>query len=222
VRITCLVVVCAACGSDAYSGPTATVTGNVHEYDPDGVQAPIAGAEVCVLDQPSIECAVTDADGNYSLKAPTGETALVISADTYSTSVVAATVGSGTMGSHRLITRSDLLYIASTSGITLKSGLGLVVLQFHGRAGVTTSISPAKGQGPIYFNAQQVPDPSLPETSASGFVAFTNLPEDEYTVAYELAGSTFTIDPPGGWPEGGGARMPVVADAISGMTIAVQ
>ena len=46
----------------------------------------------------------------------------------------------------------------------------------HGDPGATVSATPPLGLGPIYFNRQVIPDPTLSETSVDGGVAWLNLP----------------------------------------------
>jgi hypothetical protein len=222
VRMTCLLL-CAACGADGYSGPTANLAGMVYEYQASGYQAPIPGAKVCVVGEPSIDCANTDMFGKYELRgAPIGETAVVFSAESFTSSVATVTLDADAELSQRLATHNDLLLLSAAAGVTLKAGTGLIVPQFYGLAGATVSISPSKGDGPVYFNAENVPDPSLTSTTKSGLVAFGNLPPGEYTVTYEHPAATFRLDLPWAWSDGDGARTRVIADAISGFTVFIE
>src|SRR5213078_791283 len=56
----------------------------------------------------------------------------------------------------------------------------------HGDPGAVVSISPAIGfpasLGPVYFNADVAPDPTLTSTSVDGGVLFGNLADGSYTI----------------------------------------
>lgn len=64
----------------------------------------------------------------------------------------------------------------------------------HGEAGVTVQLDPPlpAEHGPVYFNADVVPDLSLSETSDDGGVAYTNVPPGEYTLVGTKDGAAFT------------------------------
>jgi hypothetical protein len=64
----------------------------------------------------------------------------------------------------------------------------------HGEAGVTVQLDPPlpPAHGPVYFNADVVPDLALTETSDDGGVLYTNVPPGEYTLVGTKAGATFT------------------------------
>lgn len=54
----------------------------------------------------------------------------------------------------------------------------------HGEAGATVSLAPAVDavHGPVYFNAQVIPQADLSETSEDGGVLYTNLAPGSYTL----------------------------------------
>ena len=64
----------------------------------------------------------------------------------------------------------------------------------HGEAGVTVQLDPPLPpvHGPVYFNADVIPDLSLSETSDDGGVVYTNVPPGEYTLVGSKDGATFT------------------------------
>lgn len=64
----------------------------------------------------------------------------------------------------------------------------------HGEAGVTVQLDPPlpPEHGPVYFNADVIPDLSLSETSDDGGVVYTNVPPGEYTLVGTKDGATFT------------------------------
>jgi hypothetical protein len=73
----------------------------------------------------------------------------------------------------------------------------------HGDPGATVSISPAvpfpASLGPVYFNADVSPDPTLTSTSVDGGVLFGNLGAGSYTVTaskapFSYAALTFVIE----------------------------
>jgi hypothetical protein len=63
----------------------------------------------------------------------------------------------------------------------------------HGEAGATVAIDPAlpAEHGPVYFNAQVIPDPDLTETSEDGGILYTNVPPGTYTIRASKEGVTF-------------------------------
>lgn len=63
----------------------------------------------------------------------------------------------------------------------------------HGEAGATVTIEPSlpAEHGPIYFNAQVIPQPDLTETSEDGGVLYTNVPPGTYTMHASKDGVTF-------------------------------
>jgi hypothetical protein len=63
----------------------------------------------------------------------------------------------------------------------------------HGEAGATVTIDPPlpPERGPIYFNAQVIPQPDLVETSDDGGVLYTNVPPGTYTLRASKEGVTF-------------------------------
>jgi hypothetical protein len=63
----------------------------------------------------------------------------------------------------------------------------------HGEAGAIVTIEPAlpPERGPIYFNAQVIPQLDLVETSEDGGVLYTNVPPGTYTLHASKMGVTF-------------------------------
>jgi hypothetical protein len=62
----------------------------------------------------------------------------------------------------------------------------------HGDPGALAFASPAPEIGPIYFNRQVIPDPTLTQTSVDGGVAWLNLPVDQtYHVTAAKGGVTY-------------------------------
>jgi len=65
----------------------------------------------------------------------------------------------------------------------------------HGDPGAVVSIAPAIGfptsLGPVYFNADVAPDPTLTSTSVDGGVLFGNLAAGSYTITASKAPFTY-------------------------------
>ncbi len=63
----------------------------------------------------------------------------------------------------------------------------------HGEAGATVTIDPAlpPEHGPIYFNAQVIPQKDLTETSEDGGILYTNVPPGTYVLRASKAGVEF-------------------------------
>jgi len=64
----------------------------------------------------------------------------------------------------------------------------------HGEEGATVTLDPPlpPEYGPIYFNSDVIPDPSLTETSDDGGVLFINVPPGEYVWTAHKPGVEFT------------------------------
>ncbi len=80
--------------------------------------------------------------------------------------------------------------IASTVtrvGVSLYDGVA------HGEAGATVTITPSlpAEHGPVYFNANVIPQKDLVETSADGGVLYTNVPPGTYVLRASKAGVDF-------------------------------
>ena len=197
------------CKADCSGLRVASVQGDAIPFDkgPDGR---IAGATVSVLERPELQV-VTGADGKFRfddlpvdadvtlvMKHPDYHeiqtathvlpdeglervTFQAVSHDIYD--VLAGVVG---------ITPDEGKYCQMVTTVT-RVGKSIYDAGAHGEAGVQVTLDPPlpAENGPIYFNAQVIPDASLTETSEDGGVLFVQVPPGEYTWTASKAGATF-------------------------------
>lgn len=90
------------------------------------------------------------------------------------------------------ITPDEAKYCQMVTTVT-RVGKSVYDAGAHGEAGVLVTLDPPlpAENGPIYFNAQVVPDASLTETSEDGGVLFVQVPPGEYTWTASKAGAEF-------------------------------
>lgn len=87
----------------------------------------------------------------------------------------------------------DLTRCQLVTTITRKGGT-ILAPGAHGEAGVTVSITPGlpKESGPIYFDANVLPDKTLTESTEDGGVLYVNVPVGKYVLHGEKDGATLT------------------------------
>lgn len=187
----------------------ATVEGDAIPFDggPDGR---IAGATVSILEFPGIQV-VTAADGHFKFEdLPVGaDITLVMDHPDYHP-IQTGTHVLPDAGLQRLtfqavtptiyaalaaivqITPDEARYCQIVTTVT-RVGKSIYDAGAHGEAGVVVTLDPPlpAEQGPVYFNAQVIPDRSLTESSEDGGVLFTQVPPGEYTWTGAKAGATF-------------------------------
>jgi hypothetical protein len=203
----CLPLVLASCGDDDES-VLVQVSGNAFAFAPPGFPGSgrIEGATVSVLEMPEVITTTGDdgfflfgdlpagADVTFVLEAagfPVAHTKTFQLPDndvervTFQVPTDALFEGLGALAGVEL--DPDKCQIASTVTVIGKS---LYDPGPHGEAGAIVTIEPAvdPDQGPIYFNEDVLPDPSLTESSGDGGVAFVNVDPGEYVVAATKAG----------------------------------
>lgn len=90
------------------------------------------------------------------------------------------------------VTPDETKYCQMVTTVT-RVGKSIYDAGAHGEAGVVVTLDPPLPieQGPIYFNTQVIPDPSLTETSDDGGVLFAQVPPGEYTWTATKVGAEF-------------------------------
>lgn len=194
---------------------TITLSGAVYAFaeGPNTIGSTLAGVTVCVLDTDA--CQKTRADGRYTIVVPRGEPfGVSYEADGYHSVI---RLGQWDMdvpllGATTLFTieRSEVAVEASGGDPTRIAETGMV--HFVGltenpsgfdllRAGVTVTLEPNAGVGPVYVDETGSPAPGLSMTSAAGWGLFVNVPEGEYVVRFSDSGVVCDdTHPLGGWP----------------------
>ena len=179
------------------------IKGTAYSFDN---QAPIAGATIEARGAPGA-VAISDSRGHYRLDVPAGRKVTpFIEAEGYHGIFLQ------TFTTHRRTLRrvnfqvptdrtyfalaallhvkldpnGDLRHCAIVSTVSTKAISALSFREFvaygaHGVPGATAGTSP-RLPGPIYFNDNVIPDPSLTETSTDGGVIWTEVPRGTYRV----------------------------------------
>jgi hypothetical protein len=221
-----VVLFATACGEPEYTGPTVHVHGVVHEYRTVGLRPVTPDIDVCVYDEPSMPCSISDAEGIYALDVPVGETGLVYRGELFVTGVGVLTTVEGQdieLYDSSVLSRTDLKLLTGIAGVTLELGTGILAFEIGQTPGVIAHLDPPAGVGPVYHNNDNLPDPTQIATTYDARGEYANLPPGNYTVTFQRLNTTFTArSPGGGWPRPGGAAFPVVADAITGIGVDVH
>ncbi|MEZ4444192.1 MAG: hypothetical protein R3B72_34285 [Polyangiaceae bacterium] len=170
--------------SGGFSGETITV----HVLTEDAVQmTPVPGVKICVEDVP-LPCVTTDDQGEGDVQVPADArvwASLVL--DGYVSALVGALTESEDLDLKAPMIRTQLAStIASTADVTLdptRGHLGLVALRHPEKVGgsntpqpdVGFSLSPSSGDGPLYVNTLNIPDPNLMKTGEAGGALWFNV-----------------------------------------------
>jgi len=203
---TVLVALAAACNTPSNGGSdagTQAVSGTVLEAS-NG--APIANAQLCILDHPEVKCALTDGSGAYSLDLPVLATALDVAVN----ATAAGHLGFTGLVEEPPATDGGVIWFATiwltsdASATDLFADAGLVypdpgkafvllsVFSSNGAAvvGETATLSPDTGAGPIYLDASGSPEPSLTSLTSDGYLLFGGLTPGKIEIT--LAGNPCT------------------------------
>ena len=197
------------CKDDCTGLRVATVEGDAIPFD-DGPDGRIAGAEVSILEYPDIKL-LTGPDGKFKFEGlPVGaDITLVMHHPDYHP-IQTATHTLPDQGLQRVtfqavtpaiygalagivgITPDDTKYCQMVTTVT-RVGKSIYDPGAHGEAGVTVTLDPPlpAANGPIYFNAQVIPEKALTETSDDGGVLYAQVPPGEYTWTASKPGATF-------------------------------
>jgi hypothetical protein len=149
--------------------------------------APIVNALICIVDRSEIPCASSRGDGSYTLNLPAWTTpvdfAFNVKAAGHlgSTGLVHETPGSWVWLSDPLYNDDAAAELMDPAGFTYPAGgkAFVLVAMFSGSGGaavgLTASISPATGVGPVYLDPTGRPDPTLAAVTSNGYALFGNL-----------------------------------------------
>ena len=222
-------------GGDASAPEVIRLSGSVYEAKLGPERRFIAGAKVCILDHPAIGCATTNAQGEYTMTFP---------AFASSTRFIMHFTAAGHLGSVRPAEYTSTPELVSTSwpsGVPLRAddeakdlatkagftypapGTGFIDLRLSGGLaseiidGVTATLTPSSGTGPIYTSASGDPDPSLTRTVASNFIRFGNVAPGPVTITVNPGARTCNTPEKisGAWPASGANTLPLVVAAGS-------
>ena len=189
---------------------------------------PLEGIECCL--DGTTKCATTDAAGAATLRGVPASTmvSLTCTRAGYVTRHSQFTTGLANIGGgESLFSDSLLVSWAQAAGVTLDPTKAFVFVQgaFIGqhRTGITFSLTPASGVGPVYFNNSGVPDTTVTDTIAAPYAFFVNVePGDLVFAATAANGCSYLA--PYGW-EGQTAdtiTVPTFAGAMSNAFLMCQ
>jgi len=208
-------------GLDAVEGDgpeTVVFGGTVYRIKSD---LSLLGAEVCLLNQAQPTCDLTDSVGRFRFIVPAeSNQAVSITAPGFAGVVLAFRAGRFdlTTFSVALQSATDEKTYYSAAGIewpSMSNGFLLIFtrdISGSSLEGVTSSLSPATGSGPIYDDPMGVADKTLQATSMNGTVHFGGVGPGTIDVGFgpsKLLCSAFV----GGWPSPNtnAVQVPVVA-----------
>jgi hypothetical protein len=201
----------------AFAHGTVTISGVVYTFN---TPFPVAGATVSIAEYPQIST-TSDAAGHYTLSVP--DDALVTpvaSLPGYRTEYLQTfeTDGDNIANAHfQFIPEFIYQYLAAALGLDPNSPLcniastvsvaalhtasweELMAFGPQGETGATVTSHPAL-LGPIYFNEQTLPDPTLTSTTNDGGVLYVNVPPGVYRISahhpdHRFAKMTVTCEP---------------------------
>jgi hypothetical protein len=187
-------------------GVLVTVSGDAFAFGPGTM---IASASVSVLEHPDAS-ATTDDAGHFSLELPAGTTATFVLDKAGYPRIYTKTFTLPEQGPLERVTfqvPDDATFAALSTIVDIEPdpatcqlastvtrvGKSLYDAGAHGEAGATVTIDPAlpPEHGPIYFNAQVIPQKDLTETSEDGGILYTNVPPGTYVLRASKAGVEF-------------------------------
>lgn len=223
-------------GVDAGPREVIKLFGSVYEAKRVGPEPRfIAGAKVCILDHPEIGCATTDAQGEYTMTFPAfasstlfimhftaaGHLGSLLPASYTSTPEFVSTSWRGGVPlwaddeAREMAAKAGFTYPAPNTGfieLRLLGGLGSDIID-----GVTATLTPSSGTGPIYASASGDPDPSLTQTVASNFIRFGNVAPGPVTITVNPGARTCSLPDKtsGAWPSNVPNTLPLVVAAGS-------
>lgn len=198
------------CKADCSGLRVATVEGDAIPFDqsPDGR---IDGAEVSILEFPEVSPVVTGADGHFKFEGlPVGADITLVMAHPDYHPIQTGTHVLPDEGLQRItfqaVTPAIYGALAAIVGVTpdeaqfcqivttvTRVGKSIYDAGAHGEAEVVVTIDPplSAEKGPVYFNAQVIPEPGLTQTSEDGGVLYMQVPPGDYAWTATKAGAKF-------------------------------
>jgi hypothetical protein len=205
--------------TDTDSDPTIVFSGVVYGYD----GYPIQGVQVCVYNVSSLPCSSTTATGVFSLDVPADTlTALELTATNYVSSLYWHRTGTADV-SHDLdlLTETEVDAFAAAGGDTYDPTKAALIAHFvdstsTALAGVTFSLTPSSGHGPVYIdNTTGMPDVSLTQSTSAGIGYWANVDPGTGDVAATYSASQCV---PSGDATAGSRTVDLIADTFSVLT----
>ncbi|MFV8749532.1 hypothetical protein ACNOYE_03150 [Nannocystaceae bacterium ST9] len=192
--------------TETSAGETVLVSGDAFAFGP-GTMIPAAA--IHVLEMPEYTTS-SDAAGHFEIELPAGsEATFVLEKAGYPTTYTKTFTlpDSGTLERVTFQVPDDATFAALSSIVMIdpdpttcqlastvtRVGKSIYDAGAHGEAGATVTIEPAlpAEHGPVYFNANVIPQKDLTETSEDGGVLYTNVPPGTYVLRASKAGVEF-------------------------------
>jgi hypothetical protein len=172
-----------------------------------GLDKAVGGVEVCVFEDGKVNedlCTTTNDAGEFALYnlPDKGFFVLSMSKEGYQSNLQIAYTNTSLLGIWSLglmFTTDEIADAFDAVDVTPKDDTGSIVFMVLGVTGAlsdyTVAISPEKGSGPFYSDADGKLDKSLEASSASGWGTFLNLPTGDYDLSFTATGLTCTPPP---------------------------
>lgn len=192
--------------SDTTGGELITISGDAFAFGP-GTMIP--NATVSVLEHPNVSTTTDDA-GHFALELPAGSAATFVLDKAGYPRIYTKTFtlpDAGTLERVTFQVPDDPTFAALATIVDIEPdpatcqlastvtriGKSLYDAGAHGEAGATVTIEPAlpPEHGPVYFNAQVIPQKDLTETSDDGGILYTNVPPGTYVLRAHKDGVEF-------------------------------
>jgi len=195
-------------GGGSGGAPLASVTfSGTAVRSPQGT--PLAGVEVCTFDHEDIPCTTSDSVGSFSLPVPANaETGVTLTKAGYAGILVPIVPSDidpdGWMIGVPTLPSVQGFYEAAGAPYP-DPGTGFLAVYAtdgntqQGFAGVSITVSPTPGVGPLYADETGAPDVTLQATSSSGLARFGSLALGEIDVALSAENASCESIF-GGWP----------------------
>lgn len=155
--------------------------------------AAVPGAEACVVDHPEFPCVVGDENGAVEIEVPIDEEVIIRFTKEpghVTSNEHALHLEDQSLTRYTLVTETSLMLFRGLLEIEAVAGTGTII--GIASPGVSVSLEPDVGFGPIYLDDTLLPNLDLTETTGNGGWAFTNVPPGAYEVAFAAAGQTCT------------------------------
>jgi hypothetical protein len=197
-----------------------TLSGTARDFNS---EAPLVGAQVCVVEPAGGPCATTDAEGAFRLEGMPEDTNVLVTfaATGYFPIAVTVRMRSTDVTVNYTIPMRDVVNSLArlVSGTRADPTKGHVFVQTARTAGVTTTIAPMTGEGPVYTSGG-LPSPAASSTTADGTGIYANFTPGEYEITFTPPPGNTCVDTEVNWPAGENkSRLRILADHITSLTM---
>jgi hypothetical protein len=208
-------------GVDAmFPAGTLAIIGTLRDFS---TEAPLAGAQVCVAEPAGGPCATTDASGAFRLDGMPEETNVLVTFNATGYFPIAVTVRmrATDVAIDYTIPMRDVVHSLArlVSGARADPAKGHVFVQTARTAGVTTTMAPMTGMGPVYTSGG-LPSPAATSTTTDGTAIYANFAPGEYEITFVPPPGNACVDTEVNWPAGENkSRLRILADHITSLTM---